>query len=282
MSTTLLENRLKEAIDKKKTDINSFVWKGVKTLDTEGKYVQTSKRLVDMNEFDLNMCYDHCKNMLFNTDPRNPGRYNVLELIEDQKSKCDAELFLRYVEQEHGITRFVLIGHINSFKKTNEQAFTNIVPLLSHMFANLPMEYENLPLSLIIDACLDQLGVFNKKHITRTFILKQGIWLTSEEAKELISDKNASRIDVIRENLNLKDVERLYIESKGLNYTQMRAMLNLKPNKKYSELTTFQLDTLRHRILFNLESTVKSHITAWEDRMKEIELVANHNNFKLQ
>lgn len=282
MSTTLLENRLKEAIDKKKTDINSFVWKGVKTLDTEGKYVQTSKRLVDMNEFDLNMCYDHCKNMLFNTDPRNPGRYNVLELIEDQKSKCDAELFLRYVEQEHGITRFVLIGHINSFKKTNEQAFTNIVPLLSHMFANLPMEYENLPLSLIIDACLDQLGVFNKKHITRTFILKQGIWLTSEEAKELISDKNASRIDVIRENLNLKDVERLYIESKGLNYTQMRAMLNLKPNKKYSELTTFQLDTLRHRILFNLESTVKSHITAWEDRMKEIELVASHNNFKLQ
>lgn len=279
--TTLLENKMKEAIEKKSTDLNSFLWKGVKTLDSEGKYTQVSKRLIDMNEFDLNMCYDHCKKMLFNTDPKNPGRYVVLDLIKDQINKCGAELFLRYIEKEHGITRFALINHINAFKETNAEVFTKVVPLLGHMVSGLPSEYAEFPLSLIIEACLDQLGVFNKKHITRTFILKQGIWLTPDESKELVADNHANRLEIIRENLGLKDVEQLYVNSKGLNYTQMRAMLNIKSNKKYIDLTTNQLDTLRNRVLFNLEATVKSHILSWEKRMKEIELVAEHNKYKL-
>ena len=86
---------------------------------------------------------------------------------------------------------------------------------------------------------------------------------------------------MIRERLSLKDVEKLYINSKGINFTQMRAMLNLKPNKKYMDLTTVQLETLRYKMLFNLEETVKSHINSWEKRMEELELVANYKNFKL-
>ena len=58
-------------------------------------------------------------------------------------------------------------------------------------------------------------------------------------------------------------------------------MLNLKPNKKYMDLTTVQLETLRYRILFSLEETVKSHIASWERRMEEIELVCENKNFKL-
>ncbi len=124
---------------------------------------------------------------------------------------------------------------------------------------------------------------FNKKHITRTFILKQGVWLTPTESKELLGKEGVEvdRLAVIREHLGIKDVERVNLNSKGINYTQMRAMLNLKPNKKYADLTTDQLETLRNRILFNLEEEVKSHITAWEKRMEEIELVAEHNNIKL-
>ena len=124
---------------------------------------------------------------------------------------------------------------------------------------------------------------FNKKHITRTFILKQGVWLTPTESKELLGKEGVEvdRLAVIREHLGIKDVERVNLNSRGINYTQMRAMLNLKPNKKYADLTTDQLETLRNRILFNLEEEVKSHITAWEKRMEEIELVAEHNNIKL-
>ena len=111
------------------------------------------------------------------------------------------------------------------------------------------------------------------------------MWLTSAESKDLIEyapdGSVRDRLEVVKERLNIKELERLYINSKGLNYTQMRAMLNIKPNRKYLDLTTAQLETLRYRILFNLEETVKEHIAAWENRMEEIELVATHKGYKL-
>jgi len=222
--------------------------------------------------------------MLFNKDIQNPGRYVVLETIADQKDKCGAELFLRYVDQKNNLSRFTLLGSINEFLKNNKEAFKNYKPVVGDVFSGVPNEFTKIPLSMIIDGCLDRLGTFNKKHITRTFILKQGIWLTPSESKELAESEageTRDRLEVIRERLNIKDIEKLYINSKGLNYTQMRAMLNIKPNKKYMDLTTHQLETLRYRILFSLEETVKDHISAWEKRMEEIESVAEFKGFKL-
>ena len=140
---------------------------------------------------------------------------------------------------------------------------------------------EELSINLVLDGCLDKLGAIVKKHITRTFILKQGLWLTAAEVKDFPAKDPKERLELIRETLGLKEVEKLYINSKGINFTQMRAMLNLKPNKKYMDLTTVQLETLRYKMLFNLEETVKSHINSWEKRMEELELVANYKNFKL-
>jgi hypothetical protein len=286
MVTTLMQEKLTEAISQKQVDINSFIWKGNKVLDETGKYKQSEKQLVAMNEFELNECYEHCKTMLYNKDTQNPGRYIVLETIADQKDRCGAELVLRYLDQEKGLSRFTLLNIINKFLETNKEALKNYKPLISDMFDGIPNEFTQIPLSLLIDGCLDRLGAFNKKHITRTFILKQGIWLTPTESKELteltetgvIKDKLA----IIKERLNIKEgIEKLYINSKGLNFTQMRAMLNIKPNKKYMDLTTVQLETLRNRILFNLEETVKNHIAAWERRMAEIEMVAEFKGFKL-
>lgn len=281
---TLIEEKIKEAISKKSTDIHSFEWKGMKVIDENGKYKQESKKLVDMTTSELGTCYDHCKKMLFNKEPQNPGRYLVLELIAEQKDKCGAELFLRYIDQNHGLSRFSLMNTLTDFLSKNKAVFKDVKPLLKDMFSSIPSEFENLPVGLIIDGCLDRLGAFNKKHITRTFILKQGVWLTPTESKELLSGEHNQEIDrlkIIRENLGIKDVEKLYINSRGINYTQMRAMLNLKPNKKYVDLTTNQLETLRNRILFSLEEEVKNHIISWERRMEEIEMVAEFNNIKL-
>lgn len=279
---TLLGEKLKNAIDFKNSDLNSFIWKGYKQLDEDGKYKQSEKRLVDMSAEELSICYDHCKTMLFNNDPKNPGRYVVLKLIADQSNRCGAELFLRYLDQEKNITRFNLMNMLSTFLTENKDTFKEVKPVLSDAFSGLPSEYENLPLSLIMDSCLDRLGALNKKHITRTFILKQGIWLTPAESKELVVDDiNTDRLLLIRTNLGLKDIENLYINSKGLNYTQMRAMLGLKPNKKYIDLTTVQLETLRYRILFTLEEEVKKHITSWENRMSQIEQVAEFKKYKL-
>lgn len=282
--TTLMGEKMKEAINKKSIDIHSFEWKGMKVIDENGKYKQESKKLVDMTTSELGTCYDHCKKMLFNKELQNPGRYLVLELISDQKDRCGAELFLRYVDQKHSMSRFSLIGTINTFISNNKAVFKDVKPLIKDMFSGIPSEFENLPLSLIIDGCLDRLGAFNKKHITRTFILKQGVWLTPTESKELLAAEQIQEVDrlkIIRDHLGIKEVEKLYLNSRGINYTQMRAMLNLKPNKKYVDLTTNQLETLRNRILFNLEEEVKNHIISWEKRMEEIEMVAEHNNIKL-
>jgi len=280
-----MEEKFKEAIEKKGVDINTFIWKGNKVLDVTGKYKQTEKKLTAMSEYEVNECYDHCKTMLFNKDILNPGRYVVLETIAEQKDRIGAELCIRYTTEKYDWSRFTLLGMINDFLNNNKESFKNYKPLIGDMFSGLPNEFVKIPLNLLIDGCLDRLGAFNKKHITRTFILKQGIWLTPTESKELVENNDRGevrdRLEVIRERLNIKEIEKLYINSKGLNYTQMRAMLNIKPNKKYTDLTTSQLETLRNRILFNLEETVKDHITAWERRMEEIEMVAEYKGFRI-
>lgn len=285
MSITMMEEKLKEAIQKKQLDVNSFVWKGSKQLDATGKFKQSEIKLMAMSQQGLRDCYDHCKTMLFNKDSQNPGRYMVLELISNQRDRIGTELFLRYVEQKYTLTRFTLLGSINEFLVNNKEALRNYKTLIGDVINNLPNDYTKIPLNLVIDGCLDRLGTFNKKHITRTFILKQGIWLTPAESKELLEYNDdgtiRDRLEVIRERLNIKDVEKLYINSKGLNYAQMRSMLNIKPNKKYVDLTTSQLETLRYRLLFNLEETVRQHILAWERRMEEIELVINAKEYSL-
>ena len=256
-------------------DLSKFVWKGNKELDLSGKYVQKEVKLVDMNLSELNQCYEHCKTMLYNKDPKNPGRYNVLNIIEDQRNRCGVELFLRFLQIQKEIPRFTLVSSLNEWVKNNP---TIKKPLIEDVLSNFPVEYNKIPISLVIDGCLDKLGVFNKKHITRTFILKQGIWSTAVESKEIndrFEGKVVDKIEVIREDLRLKDVEKIYPNSKGLNYSQMRAMITLRPNKKYVDLTTLQLETLRNRILFSLEETVSKHIIAWEERMLQIEQVMN-------
>ena len=279
----MLNEKLTEAIEKKESDFKSFIWKGNKTLDKNGKYQQSEKKMLDMSENELKSCYNHCKTMLFNRDSQNPGRYLVLEIISDQKDRCGAELFLRFLEQNKNMSRFSLMGTINEVLNKNKEVFKLKKPILEDIFSSIPEEYEKLPLSLIVDGCLDKLGAFNKKHITRTFVLKHGIWLTPSEVKDLTESETETtdRLSLIRERLSLKDVEKLYINSKGINFTQMRAMLNLKPNKKYMDLTTVQLETLRYKMLFNLEETVKSHINSWEKRMEEIEQISNFKKFKL-
>lgn len=272
-------------VQQEKVNLEYFVWRGHKTLGEDGKYQQSEERLIDISEPRLQVCYNHCKTMLYNQDSQKPGRYVVLELINDQKNRCGAELFLRHIETTQEISRFNLVGLINTFLAKNKEALKGVKPLAEIMFDNIPDEFSKIPIDLLIDGCLDRLRVFDKKHITRTFILKQGIWLTPIESKELGeeagSNAMADKLAIIKERLNIKPEERLTLNSRGLNYSQLRAMLGLKPNKKYRDLTTTQLELLRNRILFTLEETVKDHILSWEKRMEEIELVAAHKGFKL-
>jgi hypothetical protein len=71
-----------------------------------------------------------------------------------------------------------------------------------------------------------------------------GVYLTPNEMKELnekdAEGKNSSKLEIIKERLNIPPTVRLVVKPSGLNFTELRAMIGLRP-KKYSELTTDQL-----------------------------------------
>lgn len=90
-----------------------------------------------------------------------------------------------------------------------------------------------------------------------------------------------NRIDVIKERHNLKSVIKLRPNFKGLRYSELRAMLNMKPAKKYSELTTDQLVVLRDKVLFRFEEEIEFHISQWKEIIRQLEMVANSKGFSL-
>lgn len=281
---TIIRERLEEAMASKKTDIKSFIWKGRKQ-EINGEIVQEEIRLIDASESQLKSFYAHCRSMLYNQDKQNPGRYVLIDIIKDQTERCNCELFLRWLEQEKGKPRFNFLSDIRTILDNNKDSITDTknVPI-SAIVGGCPDEFKELPISLVMDGCLDRLGKFNKQHITLTFVLKQGLWFSPQELKDLtVKNEDGTtrdRVEVVKERLGLKPSINIYITPKGLSYTQLRAMVLLK-SKKYSELTTDQLKTLRNVILFALSDEARFHISQWESRMEQIEMVASEKGYDL-
>lgn len=111
-----------------------------------------------------------------------------------------------------------------------------------------------------------------------------GVYLTPEEMREIDekdeNGKSKSKLEVIKKRLNIKDTVRLNVIPSGLTYKELRAMLGLKP-KKYSELTTDQLITLRNKVLFKLEDEVKFHIHQWEELKRQLSLTFKAKGLQL-
>ena len=275
----IIGERLKEALAKKENDINSFVWKGQKVKNSNGDFEQTEKRLVDCSIDELKSFYRHCESMLYNSSKDNPGRYPLLEIIEEQRLKCNAELFLRWLSEEKGIPKFSFLSSVNEFLKNNPSV-DRVNGLITEAVGGCPPEFQNLTIGVVLDACLDSLGKFSKQHITLAFLLKQGVWASEEEKEELNARKIKLTPDYIREYLDLKPTANVRVNSKGLSLAQMKAMISLK-SKKYSEMSTTQLKTLRNRILFSLENDVRFHIQQWETRELQIKMVLESKGCKL-
>ena len=283
---TIIRERLEEAMASKKIDVKNFIWKGEKK-EINGVMTQEEIRLIDADEKQLNKFYNHCISMLYNQDKQNPGRYLLLDIIKDQIARCNCELFLRWLEQEKGKPRFTFLSDVRTILDNNKENIpdTTNIPI-STIVGGCPDEFKEIPISLIIDGCIDRLGYFNKQHITLSFILKQGLWFTQQELKDL-TEKNEDgttkdRVEVVKERLGLtKPGINLYITPKGLNFAQLKAMISLR-SKKYSELTTDQLKTLRNIILFALSDEVRFHINQWEARISQLQEVAKLKDITLE
>lgn len=285
---TIIGDKLKEAIDNKNNDIKSFVWKLARKADG----TQEEIRLVDATPEQLNQFYKHCLSMLNSTDKLNPGRYVLLDIISEQRRKCNVELFLRKLESGEicagkPYPRHLYLQDLRAYMNSHKADFPskelkNIS--IAACTGGLPREFERISIDETLNACLDSLGFFDNKHITFSFILNLGVYLTPAEMKEFDEkDKDGntrSKLEVIKERLNIKNTVRLTVKPTGLNFNELRAMINLKP-KKYSELTTDQLTVLRNKVLFRLENEVMFHIEQWEERLRQLRLVAENRDITL-
>lgn len=287
----ILKEKLTEAINAKNNDIKSFVWKFKKQSDG----TQPEILLIDATPEQLKSFYDQCNSMLYNTDKKCPGRYILLDLIREQRDKCNIELFLRKIESGsitadgRGYPKFMYWQSILDFKKRNPDYFIEhdfeSTPI-SICTGKLPREFENISIGSVMNACLDQLGTFDNSHITFNFILKMGICLTPEELKEFTEKdekgNKKSKLELIKSRLGIKNTVKLIVKPGGLNFSEFRAMVNLRRFKKYSELTTDQLTVLRNKVLFKLEQEVYYHISQWEERLSEIKKVAESRGISLK
>jgi hypothetical protein len=285
MST--IGDALQKALDNKKNDYSNFIWKGEKKKEGK-KFVQESERMIDMSPERLKECWQRCEIMLHNDDPKHLGRYNVLNEVLSQINKCNVELLLRYFENTYqprentvATKRSSLMVSIRQLMSNNPeiQDWTGIS--ISKIGENIPDEFKDININDVLDGCIDNLGSFQKQHLTMTFITKTGLWFTKAEEAEFKCANNIERLKLAKERLHLPAELVLRLNEKGLSFKEMRAILTLPKKQKYSDMTTDQLVTLRNKVLLRLSREIDSHIYSWKRLQKQIELVAKSKGINL-
>ena len=270
----LLKERLTEALTNKENDINTFIWKSKKTRNEEGDYVQKSTKMVDMDVDTLKRNLKYCETMLYNQNKEHPGRVVFLDIIRDARERCNVELFLRWLYKENNINKYSFMNIITTFFQNNPTLKRDEL-LLNDVIGQCPLEFQNIPVELVLDGCMDSLGIFNSKRqriITTSFVLRQGVWPTAEEKQEFIRNKVKLTNKNILDYLEVNPKHTVRISSKGLSLKCMKSIINLQ-EKKYSDMSLMQLELLRNRILFALEREVKYHIDQWKLREKQLKMV---------
>jgi hypothetical protein len=69
-------------------------------VEVNGQFIQEERRLVDCSDKELRTFYNHCESMLYNDSKEYPGRYVLLDIIKDQRERCNTELFLRWLDHQ--------------------------------------------------------------------------------------------------------------------------------------------------------------------------------------
>lgn len=158
-----MREKLMQAIEAKNNDTKSFVWKFARKSDGS----QEEIKLVDATPEQLNDFYKHCKSMLYSEDKVNPGRYVLLKIINEQRKKCNIELFLRKLESgalsadSKPYPRYLYIQDIRSYMDANKEQFPvserKNIPI-SAISGNLPREFGRISIDDVTNGCLDRLG----------------------------------------------------------------------------------------------------------------------------
>ena len=279
---TVLGDKLGEALSAKANDINNFVWKGPKVNG-----VQEEIRLVDADFYQLQKFYNHCNEMLYNKDSKYPGRVVLKDIVQDQIQRCRAELLIRWLRSEKQYTTTNCLEDLRAIISNNKEELTQEVIktyAIGNIMNGLPIEFERVPISLVMDACLDSLGVLDNSHLTLNFIVKMGLWFTPQEMQKPVAEgglykkdpetgKAVNRLEVVTKELRLNPSISLRIDNTGLSYAEFRSMCRLKRDK-YANLTSDQLRLLSNKVLYRFQDQCEMQAKQWQDKITEILKVA--------
>lgn len=279
---TVLGDKLGEALSAKANDINNFVWKGPKVNG-----VQEEIRLVDADFYQLQKFYNHCNEMLYNKDSKYPGRVVLKDIVQDQIQRCRAELLIRWLRSEKQYTTTNCLEDLRAIISNNKEELTQDVIktyAIGNIMNGLPIEFERVPISLVMDACLDSLGVLDNSHLTLNFIIKMGLWFTPQEMQKPVAEgglykkdpetgKAVNRLEVVTKELRLNPSISLRIDNTGLSYAEFRSMCRLKRDK-YANLTSDQLRLLSNKVLYRFQDQCEMQAKQWQDKIAEILKVA--------
>lgn len=281
---TVLGDKLMEAFNDRANDITTYIWKGPKVNG-----VQEEVKLVDLDYDQLQKHYKHSMQMLYNNDSKVPGRITLLGIVSDQIQRCRAELLIRWLRAEKQYTNTRCLEDLKNLIKNNKSVLTQerlkTFPICNLM-SGLPVEYEQVPVSLVMDACLDSLGQFDNSHLTLNFIVKMGLWFTQQEMqkdlyrKDPVTGKAVNRLEVVSSELRLNPSIRLRISDTGLSYSEFRSMYRLKRDK-YANLTSDQLKLLSNKVLYRFQNQCESQAKQWEDKIEEIKKVAESKGWDI-
>ena len=284
---TAIEDAYNKACEAKANDINTFVWKGPKV---DG--VQEEIKLVDATFEQLQGYYKHCMEMLYNNDAKNPGRRTLMSIVADQILRCRAELLVRWLRSEKQYTTTNCLEDLRAVISNNKETLTQekikIIPI-SEIMSGLPIEFERVPISLVMDACLDSLGQFDNSHLTLNFIVKMGLWFTQQEMqnpidkgglykKDPVTGKAVNRLEVVSKELRLNPSIVLRIKDTGLTYSEFRSMCRLKRDK-YANLTSDQLKLLSRKVLYRFQDQCEAQAAQWSTKIDEILKVAEYKGW---
>ena len=275
---TVLGDKLQEALDIKKEDINSYVWKGPRING-----VQEEFKLIDADYDTLKKWYNRCITMLNNTDVHTPGRLVLVNIIDDQIARCRAELLMRWLRKEKQYTNIKCLQDLRQIIANNKEVLTpetiKTYPICEVM-SGLPIEFQTVSVGNVLDACMDLLGVFDCSHVTRNFIVKMGLWFTPQELQNELcqrdpnTGKPRNRLEVVREILKVDPAIRLRISETGLTFNEFKAIFNIQKDK-YSSYSSEQLNVLANKILYRLQNQCEEQAKQWQDKANEIAKVAN-------
>mgnify|MGYP006976616964 FL=1 len=158
-----------------KHKMDTYIWRDARLSANDTKQLET--RMVDMSEEQLQFCYNHCKEMLYNTDPKFLGRMIVINKINEQLECCRAELAYRY---------FLSLRDSNDKAVYSQDSLMtelrNITGQIDENFTlkdvmEVPAEYQAVKLKYLKLACRDALGVLDHSKITIAFICRLGLYL---------------------------------------------------------------------------------------------------------